>query len=165
MILNNMLSSMVDAALEEREGHLTVVLEDVREPLLETAAVLHEVGNVATGEGVVQHLQEDVVQEGEEVALHQVPDHRAQEVEDVVDGLPKVASSNKVVQVNGNVIKVCSNVHFRDLGKYEISRKNCHLNKALSVDQDSCFCVEGNTKELKNKFICEILNNFLPQGT
>ena len=69
---------MVDAALEEREGHLTVVLEDVREPLLETAAVLHEVGNVAPGEGVVQHLQEDVVQEGEEVALHKVPDHGAQ---------------------------------------------------------------------------------------
>ena len=86
MILNNMLSSMVDTALEEREGHVTVVLEDVGKPLLETAAVLHEVGNVAPGEGVVQHLQKDVVQEGEEVALHQVPDHRAQQVEDVVDG-------------------------------------------------------------------------------
>ena len=49
---------MVDATLEEREGHVTVVLEDVRKPLLETTAVLHEVGNVAPGEGVVEHLQD-----------------------------------------------------------------------------------------------------------
>jgi len=128
---------MVDATLEEREGHVTVVLEDVGKPLLETAAVLHEVGNVAPGEGVVEHLQEDLVQEGEEVALHEVPDHRTQEVEDVVDGFSKVSSSDEVVQVNGNVIKVCSDVHF------------CDLDEAISIDQDSCFCVESNTKELK----------------
>ena len=49
---------MVDATLEEREGHVTVVLEDVGKPLLETAAVLHEVGNVTPGERIVEHLQD-----------------------------------------------------------------------------------------------------------
>merc|ERR1719234_775198 len=128
---------MVHATLEEREGLVAVVLEDVGKPLLETAAVLHEVGNVAPGQGVVEHLQEDVVEEGEEVALHQVPDHGAQEVEDVVDRLSKVASSNQVVKVDGNIIEVCSDVHF------------CDLNISLSIDQDSSLSVEGDAKELK----------------
>jgi len=34
---------MVHATLEEREGHVTVILEDVGKPLLETTAVLYEV--------------------------------------------------------------------------------------------------------------------------
>ena len=130
---------MVDGTLEEREGHVTVVLEDVGKPLLETAAVLHEVGNVASGQGVVEHLQEDVVEEGEEVALHQVPDHRAQEVEDVVDGLPKVPSSNEVVQVNGDIIKVCSDVHFRDLGKDEICGKIVTSTKPSALIKTAAF--------------------------
>ena len=74
---------MIDAALEERERHIALDLENLCKTLLETTAVLDKVGNVAPGQGVVQHLQEDLVQEGEEVALDQVPDHWAQQVEDV----------------------------------------------------------------------------------
>ena len=110
-------SLVVDSAVEEREGHVTVVLEDIHKPLLEAAAVLDKVGDVAAREGVVEHLQEDLVKEGEEVALDKVPDHGAQQVEDVVDCLSKVSSTNKVVQVNCDVSEVCSDVHFRDLGE------------------------------------------------
>ena len=85
---------VIDAALEERERQIALDLEDLCKTLLETTSVLNKVSNVAAGQGVVQHLQEDLVQEGEEVALDQVPDHWAQQVEDVVDCLSKVTTPN-----------------------------------------------------------------------
>ena len=112
---------MIDAALEERERHIALDLEDFCKTLLETTSVLDKVGNVAPGQGVVQHLEEDLVQEGEEVALDQVPDHWAQQVEDVVDGLSKVTTPNQVVEVDGDVGEVRGNVHLCDLGRVEKS--------------------------------------------
>merc|ERR1712038_1360313 len=128
---------VIDASLVERERHIALDLEDLCKTLLETTSVLDKIGNVAHGQGVVQHLQEDLVQEGEEVALDQVPDHWAQEVEDVVDGLSKVTTPNQVVEVDGDVGEICGNVHL------------CDLNKAISVDQDSGFSMKGDTIELK----------------
>ena len=66
-----------------------------------------------------------------------VPDVVAQQVQQVVDGLPKVAPAQQVVQVEFNAGKVGADVHLR------------HSDEALLVDEDRGHGVEVQVVDLK----------------
>ena len=89
--------------------------QHLRQPLLEATPVLDEVGDVASGQGVVQDRDEDIVKEREEESLDQVPDHGGQQVQQVVDGLSEVVTTDQVVKVHHDVGEVCTELHVRDL--------------------------------------------------
>ena len=61
-------------------------------------------------------LHEDVVNKREEELLDEVPDHGSEEVEDIVDGLPKVALPEQAVQVHLDFGEGGGDVHLRHLG-------------------------------------------------
>ena len=101
----------------ERESWVATGPQHLRQPVLEATPVLDEVRDVASGQGVVQDSDEDVIKEGEEEALDQVPDHGGQQVEQVVDGLSKVVTTHQVIKVHLNVGEVCTEFHVCDLNR------------------------------------------------
>ena len=66
-----------------------------------------------------------------------VPDVVAQQIEKVVDGLPKVSTAKQVVQVKFNAGKVRTEVHLR------------HPHEALLVDEDRGHGVQVQVVDLK----------------
>ena len=66
-----------------------------------------------------------------------VPDVVAQEVEQVVDGLPEVPAAQQIVEVKFNAGKVGTDVHLR------------HSNEPLLVDEDRGHGVQVQVVDLK----------------